>query len=88
MEGQAKTIKELETKVSKMQYESDVLKLQNNGLKASISTQNRVNEELRKVNGSLLIDKNNQKKTIGWQRAGIYALSIAAIVEFFIIVIK
>lgn len=88
MEGQAKTIKELETKVSKMQFESDVLKLQNNGLKASVSTQNRVNEELRKSNGSLLIDNNKQKKTIGWQKTCIYALSIVAIVEFFIIVIK
>jgi hypothetical protein len=88
MEGQAKTIEQLETKVSKMQFESDVLKLQNNGLKASISTQNRVNEELRKSNGTLLLDNNKQKKTIAWQRTTIIVLSATILVQIIVLIAK
>jgi hypothetical protein len=88
MEGQAKTIEQLETKVSKMEYEANVLKLQNNGLKASIRTQNRVNEELRKSNGTLLLDNNKQKKTIGWQRTTIIVLSATILVQIIVLIAR
>jgi len=88
MEGQAKTIKELETKVSKMEYEANVLKLQNNGLKASVHTQNRVNEELRKSNGTLLLDNNKQKKTIGWQRTTIIVLSATVLAQIIVLIAR
>jgi hypothetical protein len=88
MEGQDKLISQLEAKTSKMQFESDVLKMQNSGLKASVATQAKVTDELRKNNGQLLIQSNEQKNIIKAQRAGIYVLSIVAIVEFFLIIIK
>lgn len=88
MEGQDKLINQLEAKVSKIQFESDVLKMQNNGLKASVSTQLRVTEELKKNNAELLLKTNEQKNTIKAQRTGLYVLSVVAIVEFFLLIIK
>jgi hypothetical protein len=88
MKGQEEIIGQLEAKASKMQFESDVLKMQNSRLKASVATQVKVTDELRKNNGQLLIQSNEQKNTIKTQRVGIYVLSIVAIVEFFLIIIK
>jgi hypothetical protein len=88
MKGQEEIIGQLEAKASKMQFESDVLKMQNSGLKASVATQAKVTDELRKNNGQLLIQSNEQKNIIKAQRTGIYVLSIVAIVEFFLIIIK
>lgn len=81
-------IESLEKKVSQQKFESDVYKLKINSLNSSLNSQHKLTEEVRKTNGDLLLKIESKNKTIKTQQYLIYAISIFAVVEFFIIAIQ
>lgn len=81
-------IEKLEHQVRTLKFETDKLKIKNNGTLASLKTEIRVAEDLRKNNAALILKNKNQEKTIKTKTAVLYFVSAIAIVEFFIIAIN
>lgn len=81
-------IEELKGQVNKVKFENSTLRIKNNGLQASLSTEVRVNDDLRKNKAKLALENNSQKIIISRQKTAIIVLSATALVQFIVLIAR